>query len=182
MQRTNTIFPDVYVFSPKVFGDSRGFFFEAWRKDIFQNAGIDYDFVQDNQSSSRQGVLRGLHYQITRPQGKLVRVLSGCVYDVVVDLRRSSSTFGKWLGIELSDENRQMLWVPPGFAHGFYVLSERAEFIYKCTEYYAPDNERIIRFNDPEIGIKWPLLDKVPTILSAKDEQGVPFAKADLFD
>jgi dTDP-4-dehydrorhamnose 3,5-epimerase len=176
-----TKIPDVVVIEPKVFGDDRGYFFETWREGPFLEAGISLPFVQDNQSSSGQGVLRGLHYQIQQPQGKLVRVISGKVFDVAVDIRRSSPTFGQWVGQELSAENRLSFWVPPGFAHGFYVLSEQAEFVYKCTDYYAPEHERVIRFDDPQIGIEWPLLEGVETVLSSKDEAGVPFQDADCF-
>jgi len=182
MKITKTDNPEVLIFEPRVFGDNRGYFLETWREDVFRTAGVDHDFVQDNQSSSHQGVLRGLHYQINQPQGKLVRVLAGRVFDVAVDLRRSSPTFGRWTGVELSDENRHMFWVPPGFGHGFYVLSEMAEFAYKCTDYYAPEHERIIRFDDPEIGIVWPLLDNIQTVLSDKDEAGSSLAQAELFD
>lgn len=173
--------PDVLVFEPAVHGDHRGYFFETWRADIFAGAGVQHSFVQDNQSSSGQGVLRGLHYQIKQPQGKLVRVLSGRVFDVAVDLRRSSGTFGRWVGVELSGENRRLFWVPPGFGHGFYVLSEQAEFAYKCTDYYAPEHERIIRYDDPDIGIEWPLIAGVETVLSEKDVAGVPISDADLY-
>ncbi len=182
MKIIQTDIPDAVVFEPKVFGDHRGYFFETWRNDVFKKAATDLDFVQDNQSSSHQGVLRGLHYQIHQPQGKLVRVLSGRVFDVAVDLRRLSPTFGQWTGVELSAENRRLFWVPPGFAHGFYVLSEMAEFAYKCTDYYAPEHERVIRFDDPEIGIEWPLLAQVTTVLSEKDEAGVSLAQADCFE
>jgi len=174
--------PEVKIFEPKVFGDERGYFFETWRADAFEQAAGKLDFVQDNQSSSHQGVLRGLHYQIVQPQGKLVRVLSGCVYDVAVDLRRHSPTFGQWAAAELSSENRRLFWVPPGFGHGFYVLSEMAEFAYKCTDYYAPEHERVIRFDDPDIGITWPLLPNITTVLSAKDQNGLAFGDADLFE
>lgn len=182
MKVINTEIPEVLVFEPKVFGDQRGYFLETWRDDFFREAGVDFGFVQDNQSSSHQGVLRGLHYQISHPQGKLVRVLSGRVFDVAVDLRRSSPTFGRWVGVELSGENRRLFWVPPGFGHGFYVLSEMAEFAYKCTDYYAPEDERIIKFDDPQISIDWPLLDGVHTTLSEKDKAGASLSGADLFD
>jgi len=148
---------------------------------MFAEAGIDARFVQDNQSSSGRGVLRGLHYQIRRPQGKLVRVIAGRVFDVAVDLRRGSPTCGRWTGTELSAENRRQLWVPPGFAHGFYVLSDAAEFVYKCTDYYAREHERVIRWDDPDLAIAWPLAAGVPTVLSDKDRAGVPFADAELF-
>lgn len=182
MKIHETDIPGVLIFEPRVFGDHRGYFLETWREDLFQEAGVTHAFVQDNQSSSHRGVLRGLHYQIRQSQGKLVRVLAGRVFDVAVDLRRSSPTFGRWVGAELSAENRRLFWVPPGFGHGFYVLSEMAEFAYKCTDYYAPQHERVIRWDDPRIGIDWPLVDGVPTVLSAKDEAGLPLAEADLFD
>ncbi len=182
MKVIKTDIPDVLVFQPQVFGDPRGYFLETWRDDFFRAAGVEFNFVQDNQSSSHQGVLRGLHYQIQHPQGKLVRVLSGRVFDVAVDLRRSSPTFGQWTGVELSGENRRLFWVPPGFGHGFYVLSEMAEFAYKCTDYYAPEHERIIQYNDPRINISWPLLDGISTVLSDKDEAGILFSQAELFD
>lgn len=181
MKLIPTSLPEVLLFEPRVFGDQRGYFLETWREDIFRQAGLADHFVQDNQSSSHQGVLRGLHYQIRQPQGKLVRVLSGRVFDVAVDLRRSSATFGQWTGVELSDQNRRLFWVPPGFGHGFYVLSEMAEFAYKCTDYYAPQHERVIRFDDPEIGIQWPLVEGVATTLSAKDQGGASLQSAELF-
>jgi dTDP-4-dehydrorhamnose 3,5-epimerase len=178
----NTDNPDVLVFEPTRHGDHRGYFFETWRADLFAKAGLDPTFVQDNQSSSGQGVLRGLHYQIKHPQGKLVRVISGRVFDVVVDLRRHKPTFGQWVGAELSAENNRLMWVPPGFGHGFYVLSEEAEFVYKCTDYYAPEHERVIKFDDPAVGIEWPLVAGVETMLSDKDLGGVPLADAEVFD
>jgi len=176
-----TDIPEVLVFEPSVHGDQRGYFFETWRADNFASAGVEQTFVQDNQSSSNQGVLRGLHYQIKQPQGKLVRVISGRVFDVAVDLRRQSPTFGRWVGVELSGENKRLFWVPPGFGHGFYVLSESAEFVYKCTNYYSPQHERVIRFDDPDIGIAWPLLAGVETLLSEKDLGGASFAEAEVF-
>ena len=182
MKITPTEIPDVLIIEPRVLGDALGYFFEAWRANLFTEAGVTATFVQDNQSSSSQGVLRGLHYQIQQPQGKLVRVIAGRVFDVAVDIRRSSPTFGRWVGSELSEENRRSLWVPPGFAHGFYVLSDRAEFIYKCTDYYAPQHERVISFDDPDIGIDWPLIPGVQTNLSDKDRGGVAFRDADCFD
>jgi dTDP-4-dehydrorhamnose 3,5-epimerase len=172
----------VFVCEPAVRGDERGYFLETWRETLFAAAGIAEHFVQDNQSSSGQGVLRGLHYQIRQPQGKLVRVIAGRVFDVAVDLRRSSATFGRWTGTELSAENHRQMWVPAGCAHGFYVLSDTAEFVYKCTDYYAPEHERVIRWDDPEIGIAWPLPPGSAPILSDKDRGGVPLAVADLFD
>jgi dTDP-4-dehydrorhamnose 3,5-epimerase len=177
-----TDIPEVLIFEPKVLGDHRGYFLETWRRDLFADAGVDLSFVQDNQSSSGRGVLRGLHYQIKQPQGKLVRVISGAVFDVAVDLRRSSPTCGRWVGAELSAENHRLIWVPPGFGHGFYVLSEQAEFVYKCTDYYAPEHERVIRYDDPDIAIDWPLVSGVETVLSAKDLGGVPYERAELFD
>jgi len=172
--------PDVLLIEPQVFGDSRGFFMETWHAAKFAAAGLDLNFVQDNHSKSVQGTLRGLHYQIRKPQGKLVRVISGEVFDVAVDLRKSSPFFGRWVGEILSAENKKMLWVPPGFAHGFYVLSPEAEFVYKCTELYAPEHECCIRWEDPELGIVWPLLDQAP-LLSAKDLAGVSLAEAELY-
>lgn len=182
MKVVTTDIPEVLIFEPKVLGDHRGYFLETWRRDLFADAGVDLPFVQDNQSSSGQGVLRGLHYQIKQPQGKLVRVIFGAVFDVAVDLRRSSPTFGRWVGAELSAENHRLIWVPPGFGHGFYVLSEQAEFVYKCTDYYAPEHERVIRYDDPDIAIDWPLISGVETVLSAKDLGGVALDRADLFD
>ena len=171
---------EVLLIKPQVFGDSRGFFMETWHAAKFAAAGLDLEFVQDNHSKSVQGTLRGLHYQIEKPQGKLVRVISGEVFDVAVDLRKSSPTFGRWIGDILSAENKKMLWVPPGFGHGFYVLSPEAEFVYKCTELYAPEHERCIRWDDPELGIAWPLLAQAP-LLSAKDLAGVTLAAAELY-
>lgn len=175
-----TEIPEVLLVEPQIFGDSRGFFMETWHAAKFAAAGLDFSFVQDNHSKSVQGTLRGLHYQIEKPQGKLVRVISGEVFDVVVDLRKSSPTFGRWVGDILSAENKKMLWMPPGFGHGFYVLSPEAEFVYKCTELYAPEYERCIRWDDPELGIAWPLLAQAP-LLSAKDLAGVSLAEAELY-
>ena len=180
MRFVPTEIPDVLLVEPQVFGDSRGFFMETWHAAKFAAAGLDLSFVQDNHSKSVQGTLRGLHYQIEKPQGKLVRVISGEVFDVAVDLRKSSPTFGRWMGDILSAENKKMLWVPPGFGHGFYVLSPEAEFVYKCTELYAPEHERCIRWDDPELGIVWPLLAQAP-LLSAKDLAGVSLAEAELY-
>jgi dTDP-4-dehydrorhamnose 3,5-epimerase len=182
MKVVETGLPGVLVFEPRVFGDHRGYFLETWRADTFAEAGLTLPFVQDNQSSSRRGVLRGLHYQIRRPQGKLLRVISGRVFDVAVDLRRGSPAFGRWTAVELSAENHRQLWVPPGFAHGFYVLSEQAEFVYKCTDYYAPEYERALRWDDPAVGITWPLVPGIETTLSDKDRAGVPLAEAEVFD
>ncbi|MCX5875849.1 MAG: dTDP-4-dehydrorhamnose 3,5-epimerase [Deltaproteobacteria bacterium] len=172
--------PDVLLIEPQVFGDSRGFFMETWHAAKFAAVGLDLNFVQDNHSKSVQGTLRGLHYQIRKPQGKLVRVISGEVFDVAVDLRKSSPFFGRWVGEILSAENKKMLWVPPGFAHGFYVLSSEAEFVYKCTELYAPEQECCIRWDDSALGIVWPLLAQAP-LLSAKDMAGVSLAEAELY-
>ncbi len=182
MKVHRTGIPDVLIFEPDVHGDKRGYFLETWRASWFSDEGIDFTFVQDNQSGSGRGVLRGLHYQIRRPQGKLVRVISGRVFDVGVDLRRSSPTFGRWVGTELSEQNHRLLWVPPGFAHGYYVLSESVEFVYKCTDYYSAPDERVIRFDDPDLKVEWPLLPGVSTILSSKDEGGVSFAQAEMFE
>lgn len=168
MQVIATRLPDVLLIEPKVFGDARGFFMESWNRQTFADLGLDLDFVQDNHSRSARGVLRGLHYQLNQPQGKLVRVTNGAVYDVAVDVRRSSPHYGQWTGHELSADNQHMLWIPPGFAHGFLVLSENADFLYKTTAYYAPQWDRGIRWDDPDIGVHWPLQD-VPT-LSAKDQ------------
>lgn len=180
MKATSTNIPDVLVIEPKVFGDSRGFFFESFNQQAFNAAiGQDVQFVQDNHSRSAKGVLRGLHYQIQQPQGKLVRVVRGTVFDVAVDLRKSSSTLGQWVGIELSEDNHRQLWVPAGFAHGFVVLSESAEFLYKTTDYYAPEFERSIMWNDPDIGINWPI-DYEPQ-LSGKDQQGLSLNNAEVF-
>ena len=181
MNVIETDLPGVLVFEPRLLGDHRGYFMETWRADVFAKAGVTLPFVQDNQSSSRQGVLRGIHYQIRQPQGKLVRVISGRVFDVAVDLRRSSPAFGRWAGAELSAENRRQFWVPPGFGHAFYVLSEQAEFVYKCTDYYAPEHERTLRWDDPAVGIDWPLVPGVETVLSDKDRAGVALNAAELF-
>ena len=167
MKAIETRLPGVLLLEPKVFGDARGFFLESWNRQTFAELGLDLDFVQDNHSRSSKGVLRGLHYQLNEPQGKLVRVVSGAVFDVAVDVRRSSPHFGRWVGYELSADNPRMLWIPPGFAHGFLVLSETADFLYKTTAYYAPQWDRGIRWDDPQIGVAWPL-DGAPT-LSAKD-------------
>ena len=166
---------------PKIFEDERGFFFESYQKEGFIQAGIPFDFVQDNHSKSQKGTLRGLHYQIKQAQGKLVRVVYGEIFDAAVDIRRSSSTFGKWVGAYLSAENKRMLWVPPGFAHGFYVTSPEAEVLYKATDYYAPQWERTIAWNDPDIDIEWPVKDKHP-ILSAKDKMGKPLMEAEVYE
>ena len=182
MKATPTRIPDVLVIEPKVFGDARGFFLESFNGRAFDEAvGRHVEFVQDNHSRSSKGVLRGLHYQIQQPQGKLVRVTCGAVFDVAVDIRKSSSTFGQWVGVELSEDNHKQLWVPPGLAHGFVVLSETADFLYKTTDYYAPAFERAILWNDDKIGIEWPNIGMEPK-LSAKDAMGAALTKAELFD
>ena len=181
MKATPLKIPDVILIEPKVFGDERGFFFESFNQQTFQNlTGIKANFVQDNHSKSAANVLRGLHYQIEQAQGKLVRVTSGEVFDVAVDIRRQSATFGKWVGVLLSAENKRQLWLPPGFAHGFVVLNDNTEFLYKTTDYYAPQHERCIRWDDPAIGIEWPI-SQAP-ILSGKDQLGVAFSEAEVFD
>ena len=180
MQAIETGIPGLLVLEPKVFGDARGFFFESFNQRRFAElTGVNDTFVQDNHSRSACNVLRGLHYQIRQPQGKLVRVVAGEVFDVAVDIRRSSPTFGKWFGIHLSADNKKMLWVPPGFAHGFVVLSEAAEFLYKTTDYWAPEYERCIIWNDAELGIDWPL--QGAPLLSAKDAEGKAFREAEVF-
>ena len=181
MKATRLAIPDVVLLEPKVFGDERGFFMESFNQRAFNEAtGTDHQFVQDNHSRSSRGVLRGLHYQVRQPQGKLVRVTSGAVFDVAVDLRKSSATFGQWVGAELSAENQQQLWVPPGFAHGFLVLSSSADFLYKTTDYYAPEHERSVAWNDPNIGIEWPDVGGAP-VLSGKDTGATPLAMAETF-
>ena len=180
MKVTPTAIPEVLLIEPRVFGDARGFFFESFNQRAFQEAsGLNLEFVQDNHSRSSQGVLRGLHYQIEQPQGKLVRVVRGRVFDVAVDLRRSAATFGQWVGMELSEDEHRQLWIPPGFAHGFMVLSESADFLYKTTDYYAPEHERCVAWNDAQLGIQWP--DSVAPRLSAKDQAGLPFLQAPYF-
>ena len=169
--------PDILVFEPTVYSDGRGYFMETWRQSVFDAQGIDAGFVQDNQSNSNRGTLRGLHYQLNRPQGKLARVVSGEVFDVAVDLRKSSAYFGQWIGVVLSAENKKQLWVPPGFAHGFYVLSESAELLYKCTEYYHPQDDHCLLWNDEAVAIDWPLLSSSP-ILSDKDRNARRLADA----
>ena len=182
MKYTRLDIPDVVLIEPNVFEDHRGFFMETFRDDDFKKNVSDLSFVQDNHSKSTQGILRGLHYQIKQPQGKLVRVISGKVFDVAVDLRNSSPTFGQWVGIMLSEENKLMFWVPPGFAHGFYVISPEAEFVYKCTDYYAPEYERSIKWNDPSIDIQWPIIPGIIPLLSKKDENGIFFENAEVFE
>jgi dTDP-4-dehydrorhamnose 3,5-epimerase len=175
-----TAIPDVLVIEPKIFGDARGFFYESFNQKAFNEAtGLNVNFVQDNHSRSTKGVLRGLHYQIEQPQGKLVRVVRGAVFDVAVDIRKGSATFGQWVGIELSEDNHKQLWIPAGFAHGFLVTSDSAEFLYKTTDYYAPEYERCIAWNDPSVGIQWPQ-DAAPQ-LSSKDIQGQALANAEVF-
>ncbi len=180
MNRIETSIPDVVLFEPKVFGDDRGFFYESWNARTLAGLGIDATFVQDNHSKSQRGVLRGLHYQIKQAQGKLVRVVAGEVYDVAVDLRRSSPTFGRSVGFLLSAENKRVAWIPPGFAHGFCVTSESAEFLYKATDYYSPEHERSLAWNDPALAIAWPLKGEQPQ-LAAKDRAGVLLKDAELF-
>ena len=181
MKYTPLSIPDVILMEPQVFGDDRGFFMETFREDEFKSSAADVTFVQDNHSKSGQGILRGLHYQIRQAQGKLVRVIAGEVFDVAVDLRKASPHFGQWVGVTLSAENKTMMWVPPGFAHGFYVLSAEAEFIYKCTEYYAPEHERSICWDDPDLAIQWPVIKGSPPKLSQKDENGTPFKQAEVY-
>ncbi|QDV08764.1 dTDP-4-dehydrorhamnose 3,5-epimerase [Planctomycetes bacterium Poly30] len=182
MEYQPTSIPDVVLCIPKVFGDDRGFFLETFRADEFERECAPVKFVQDNHSKSAQGILRGLHYQNPKPQGKLVRVVEGEVFDVAVDMRKSSPTFGQWVGEILSAENKHMLWVPAGFAHGFYVTSATAEFVYKCTDFYAPENEQSLLWNDPEVGIQWPLVNREEPLLSAKDADGVRFSAASTFE
>ena len=174
-----TSIPDVLIIEPKVFGDQRGFFYESYNRRTLAEAGIPDDFVQDNHSRSARGVLRGLHYQIQNTQSKLVRVISGSVYDVAVDLRRSSPTFGLWVGIELSADNKRMVWIPKGFAHGFVVTSEHAEFLYKTTDYWSPQFERSLLWNDPALAISWPVTGE--PLIAAKDAAGLPLAQCELF-
>ena len=180
MKITKTSLNDLYVLEPKVYDDERGYFFESYNSEKFKkNTGLDLEFVQDNESYSKKGVLRGLHYQVEKPQAKLVRVAQGCVYDVAVDLRQNSTTFGKWFGAILSDENKKQLWIPEGFAHGFIVMSEEARFNYKVTEYWYPEHERCIIFNDPSLAIEWPI--GVEPIVSKKDQLGTTFSQSEKF-
>ena len=182
MKITSTAIPDVLIIEPKVFGDSRGFFFESFNQKNFNQATeLGVNFVQDNHSRSAKGVLRGLHYQIRQPQGKLVRVVRGAVFDVAVDIRKLSPTFGRWVGVELTEDNYRQVWVPPGFAHGFYVLSESADFLYKTTDYYVPDFERSVIWNDPQIAISWPVEADMQPIISAKDAVAPKLADAEIF-
>ena len=180
-QVTSTAFPEVKIIEPQVFGDARGFFVETWQIEKFAAGGINATFVQDNHSHSAQWILRGLHFQVQQTQGKLVRVTQGSVFDVMVDLRRSSPSFGKWWGVELSAENHRILWVPPGLAHGILVTSPTADFLYKCTELYSPAHERSLMWNDPKLGVKWPLPPGVEPQLSAKDAKGTPFSEIETF-
>ena len=179
MQAIPTAIPEVLIVEPKVFGDARGFFYESYNRKALAPFGLDMDFVQDNHSRSARNVLRGLHYQRHHPQGKLVRVIVGEVFDVAVDLRRASPTFGRWVGVHLSAENKRMLWVPAGFAHGFLTLSDAAEFLYKTTDYWHPEDERCLLWNDPKVGIDWPLQGEPQ--LAAKDSAGLPLDQADLY-
>ncbi len=180
MKKIKTAIPDVFLLEPRVFGDDRGFFYESWNKKTLETVGLNVDFVQDNHSKSQRGVLRGLHYQIQHPQGKLVRVVAGEVFDVAVDLRKSSPTFGKWVGFMLSAENKRMAWIPPGFAHGFVVTSESAEFLYKTTDYWYPEFERSLLWNDPTVGIEWPI-EGAP-LLAGKDASGALLQVAERFE
>ena len=180
MQFDATSLPGVYLLTPKVFGDERGFFMESWNAEAFRDADFDLHFVQDNHSRSARGILRGLHYQTRHTQGKLVRVTMGSVFDVAVDLRRDSPTLGQWYGVTLDAQAHKMLWIPPGFAHGFYVTSESADFQYKCTERYDPESEVTIAWDDPDLAIEWPLVDGAAPSLSAKDQAGLAFADAPL--
>ena len=182
MQITPTSIPDVFLIQPKVFEDDRGFFMETYQEKIFQQAGIKYSFVQDNHSRSKKGTLRGLHYQIKQAQGKLVRVVVGEIFDVAVDLRRSSPTFGIWTGHILSSQNKLQLWLPPGFAHGFLALSDWTEVLYKATDFYSPENERCLLWNDPKIGIKWPIEDLMEIHCSEKDLKGNHLIEAEVYD
>ena len=181
MQIIDTALDEVKILEPRVFGDERGFFLESWNQQLFADNNLPTHFVQDNHSRSQQGVLRGLHYQIKNPQGKLVRVTRGEVFDVAVDMRKSSPQFGQWVGVSLSESNHRQLWVPAGFAHGFYVVSESADFQYKCTDYYSPDHERSLLWNDPAVGVEWPIIDGTEPVLAAKDAAGLAFAQCDSF-
>jgi dTDP-4-dehydrorhamnose 3,5-epimerase len=181
MKLVDTAIPDVKIIETQVFGDDRGFFMETFRASIMDELTGGKPFVQDNHSKSAQGTLRGLHYQMQQTQGKLVRVVQGAVFDVAVDMRKNSPTFGKWVGEILSAENKKQLWVPEGFAHGFYVITESAEFVYKCTDYYAPEFDCSLKWNDPSVGIEWPLVDGKQPLVSEKDENGKSFTEADTF-
>jgi dTDP-4-dehydrorhamnose 3,5-epimerase len=182
MKAVPTALPEVLVLEPRVFGDERGFFMESWnRRDFAQATGLDVNFVQDNHSRSARNVLRGIHYQVVRPQGKLVRVVTGAVFDVAVDLRRSSPRFGRWIGVELSADNKRQLWVPPGFGHAFLVLSENADFLYKTTEYWMPEHDRVLRWNDPRLAIEWPL-GGVSPVLAQKDRDAPVLSDAEVYE
>lgn len=181
MEFEPTALPEVVLIRPKVFGDARGFFMESWERRKFAAAGLDREFVQDNHSRSGRHILRGLHYQILKPQGKLVRVTSGTVFDVAVDIRRASPTFGRWVGVTLSAENHHMLWVPPGFAHGYLVLSDSADFLYKVTDFWAPEHERAIRWDDPTVGVRWPLPAGAQPVLSGKDAAAPLLGDAEVY-
>lgn len=181
MRFTPSAIPEVVLVEPQVHGDARGFNMETYQARVFAEAGLPTQYAQDNHSGSSRGILRGVHYQIQQAQGKLVRAVVGEVFDVAVDLRRSSPTFGRWVGYHLSAENKRMLWVPPGFGHAFYVLSEWAEFVYKVTDFYAPQFERTLMWNDPQVGIEWPLIPGLPPVLSAKDTQGSLLADAEVY-
>jgi len=181
VKRIETALPGVAIFEPRLFGDERGFFMETWNRRTFASLGVDVAFVQDNHSRSARGVLRGLHYQLRQTQGKLLRVVAGRAYDVAVDVRRSSPTFGRWVGVELSAENQRQLWVAPGFAHGFLSLSDGTELLYKCTDFYAPEHERCILWSDPALGIDWPLAGVGAPQLSARDATGTLLAEAEVF-
>ncbi len=182
MEFVPTRLPDVILIRPKVFEDPRGFFMDSWHQELFEQEGISTSFVQDSHSGSVAGTIRGLHYQIKQAQGKLIRVVKGEAFDVAVDIRKSSQDFGQWAGEVMSAENRKMIWIPPGFAHGFLVLSKSAEFEYKCTDYYAPEHERTLQWDDPDIGIDWPLLEQQKPILSDKDQLGLPLKDAEVYD
>ena len=182
MKISHANIPDILIIEPKVFTDKRGFFLESWNKKTFNQCGIHANFVQDNHSFSKQGTLRGLHYQIAKPQAKLVRITQGEVFEVVVDIRQSSPYFAKWFGINLSSEEQKMLWIPPGFAHGFYVKSEVAECQYKCTEYYNANTERCIHWSDSTINIKWPFTDESHLLISSKDKNGKSLIEAEVFE
>jgi dTDP-4-dehydrorhamnose 3,5-epimerase len=182
MQFIPTSIPDVIQIEPKIFQDNRGFFLETYQAQVFKQAGINTTFVQDNLSGSSRGTLRGLHYQIKQTQAKLVRVAAGEVFDVAVDLRRSSPTFGQWTAVRLSSENKRQVYIPGGFAHGFYVLSDWAEVCYKASDFYAPDYERTLLWNDPQLGIKWPIVDRAEPVISPKDAQGTPLREAQVYE
>lgn len=182
MQVIETALPEVKVLEPRVFEDDRGFFLESWNDRTFRDIGMDLNFVQDNHSRSSRGTLRGIHYQVRKPQGKLVRVTRGSVFDVAVDLRKGAPTFRRWVGVELNDTNHRLLWIPPGFGHAFFVTSDSADFLYKCTEYYIREYDRAVRWDDPAIGIEWPLSPGKFPLLSGKDRAAPALADADLYD